>query len=517
MHSGYTSKRHTLVVVIIAVLLISFATTLLVIYWSRDSVHMLKIEHFIKSNFLNIKLDENNKAQTSSTKAQEVPVLLYHGIQKVRTDNFNISEAEFYDQLTSLKNAGYSTIDMSTYIKFINGELELPEKSIMITFDDGRKDSYYRADPLLKKLNFKAIMFLTSGDSIVAGSNYYIDKHELNTMSSSGRWDIEAHADYEGTRQIKTSANSYGNFFGNLRWIDNDSRLESKEEYAARISKELTSSKSKLEAYIGQGEIIAFAYPFGDYAQASSDKELSDTLLSTTKKHYSQAFIQFRTGEPYSSNYRDTDGLISRRIEVDPSLSGSKLVDLLHRSTAKAIPYTATLSEKDGWRAEWGDLSYDTGSIKISSKSTSTSGAVYLDGTRNMNSYASTARIKSGFDANTSIKLVALYNKNRYVGCSYSASEVRIESLIDDSRSIVASSSHTVGDLNGHEIGVQVRADGVVMCKLDNKTHIEFKIENNSSYGGPAIIVWHPHNGKASISIDKFGIESATYVSEDKF
>ncbi len=511
-----TNKRHTFKMVILSALLVAFGGFLLTVYWSRDSVHQLKIEHFFATNLNGINVKEA-EAKVDAVNAQEVPVLLYHGILRERKDDFNISKDEFRDQMVELKKAGYSTIDMQTYIKFINGDVDLPEKSLLITFDDGRKDSYYRADPVLKALGFQAVMFLTSGDSIVEGSNYYIDKHELKTMDDSGRWDIEAHANYGGTRQIKTSTDTYGNFFGNLRWLDDEGRLETNDEYKERVSNELKNSKSKLEAYLGNGKITAFAYPFGDYAQASSDDSLTDTLLESTKEHYEQAFVQFRTGEPYSSNYRGIDSLISRRIEVDPNLRGTELVDLLGRSTAKAIPYSATLSQQDGWTAEWGKLGFEADAIKISSTPTSTSGAVYLDGTRNMSSYSTTAHIKAGVAPEASIKLVALYNKKRYVGCSYSANEVRIESLANGKRSILVSKPHDRRDLNNSDISVAVDTAGNVKCALSGRTLIDYAVEGYSGSGGPAIIVWHPSDGKATVSIDRFSIENAEYTRKDKF
>jgi peptidoglycan/xylan/chitin deacetylase (PgdA/CDA1 family) len=43
----------------------------------------------------------------------------------------------------------------------MKGEKILPKKSFLLTFDDGRKDSFYPVDPVLKKLNYNAVILIT--------------------------------------------------------------------------------------------------------------------------------------------------------------------------------------------------------------------------------------------------------------------------------------------------------------------------------------------------------------------
>ena len=70
----------------------------------------------------------------------------------------------------------------------MKGEKNLPEKSFLLTFDDGRKDSYYPVDPILKALDYRAIMFVISGRSLgdeKEVSPFYLSSSELKRMQKA--------------------------------------------------------------------------------------------------------------------------------------------------------------------------------------------------------------------------------------------------------------------------------------------------------------------------------------------
>src|SRR6185369_2283597 len=130
--------------------------------------------------------------------AESVPVLLYHGVLGgMMTDGqgeaTNVDLSTFWDQMKTLKMAGWQTITMQDFYDFKKGIKKLPKKSFLLTFDDGRKDSYYPADPLLKALGFHAIMFTIDQYSLEQQSNYYLSKDELTKMSQSSTWEIQSH------------------------------------------------------------------------------------------------------------------------------------------------------------------------------------------------------------------------------------------------------------------------------------------------------------------------------------
>jgi hypothetical protein len=75
-----------------------------------------------------------------------VPVLVYHGIND-QADHYSVSQAAFTEQMEMLKRAGFQTISIGQYVRFLQGDVRgLPPRPVLITFDDGRLDSYRGAD-----------------------------------------------------------------------------------------------------------------------------------------------------------------------------------------------------------------------------------------------------------------------------------------------------------------------------------------------------------------------------------
>ena len=130
----------------------------------------------------------------------------------------------------ALKKAGWQTINMEDFYAFMQGEKQVPDKSFLLTFDDGRKDSYYPVDPILDALDYNAVMFVITKFSLEEkGGNYYLSDKELKRMYLSGRWEIQSHGkDDHDFYKINANGNE-GHFLSNKLWLDNENRLETEE------------------------------------------------------------------------------------------------------------------------------------------------------------------------------------------------------------------------------------------------------------------------------------------------
>ena len=153
-----------------------------------------------------------------------------------------------------LKRLGYQTLTFADLAEQGFAERLNPNKKyIMLTVDDGYKDNYELLFPLLKKYNFKAVIYAVTGE-------------EFN------RWDVEQ-ADNPEKRvelmspaQIKEMADSGLVEFGghtlthpHLDTLDKDSQRF-----------EIAENKTQLEQLIGKS-LYSFAYPFGSHNQDSKD------------------------------------------------------------------------------------------------------------------------------------------------------------------------------------------------------------------------------------------------------
>jgi peptidoglycan/xylan/chitin deacetylase (PgdA/CDA1 family) len=170
----------------------------------------------------------------------KVPILMYHridpGTKDQITNNLLVPAMNFEEQLSYLRSEGYTTLGFDDmYRAFYAGEA-LPEKSVILTFDDGYVDNYQYAFPLLKKYNQKATFFVSTSYTDV--NNRYMTKSQIKEMSEAGM-DIESHIVNHADMAIMPPE---------------------------VLSKELTDSKRTLEKWTNR-DIFFIAYPYGSYNQ----------------------------------------------------------------------------------------------------------------------------------------------------------------------------------------------------------------------------------------------------------
>lgn len=380
----------------------------------------------------------NNNASVVQTNengdAGLVPVLVYHGIVS-NPDRFSMTQATFAEQMEALKKEGYETISMKELYGFVHDHKTVPEKSFVLTFDDGRKDSFYGADPVLKALGYKAVMFIATGvslpDASQKPSTYYLDADEIKKMAlSTGRWEIQSHAIQANGGFVSIDAGgTKGNFLSNKMWVSEEGRLETNTEYEARVALELQKSKQSIIDKVGITP-IAFSYPFGDYGQQTNNLEsyYSEKVIQTAiEKTYSLAFQQiWPVDHEFSQNYPGSDSYHLKRIEPSPLWSGAELIEHLDSGKLKPLPFTNVVTTGSEWKNLWGGLSVDNLALRTNATVQTNGSFTFLDGTYPWKDYVYTANID--WHAGTSVALIARYkDANNYVTCIFSNNNARVE------------------------------------------------------------------------------------------
>jgi len=120
----------------------------------------------------------------------EVPVFMYHhikptlkGIKDETTRNLSVSTPIFDDQMKHLVDNGYKTIKAEALTEALLNHEKLPEKTIVLTFDDGYDDIYTEAFPIAKKHNvILNVMVITD----YVGTSGYMTWEQLKEMKNSG-------------------------------------------------------------------------------------------------------------------------------------------------------------------------------------------------------------------------------------------------------------------------------------------------------------------------------------------
>ena len=98
--------------------------------------------------------------------AQRVPVLMYHEIadQAASADPFAVAPDVFARHLAYLREAGFNTLTAGELAAFLaDGTGSLPERPVVLTFDDGYGDFYTAALPVMKQHGFTGTLFQTTG------------------------------------------------------------------------------------------------------------------------------------------------------------------------------------------------------------------------------------------------------------------------------------------------------------------------------------------------------------------
>ncbi len=240
-----------------------------------------------------------------------VPVLAYHGIKDGR-DHYAVSQAVFTKQMEMLRRAGFNTISIAQYARFLAGDsTALPDRPILITFDDGRLDSYRGADKVLAEYGFRATMFVIVG-SVEQGTRFYLNWDELRRMAQSGRWDVQEHA---GVQHIEVPVDEAGHkqpAYANRRLLD-DGTLESFADYRRRVIGDILWAKQTLSEQIPGFTPWAFAVPFGESGQDNSnDPRIAGFLDRFFERQFRAVFLTW----PPDYSTQDDDHMRLPRIEV---------------------------------------------------------------------------------------------------------------------------------------------------------------------------------------------------------
>jgi len=164
-------------------------------------------------------------------------VLMYHDIKAEPLNTFDVTRDDFSAQLDWLREKGYSTLSMEDFVSGVKKQ-SFPEKSVLITFDDGYKGIYLYAAPELRKRNMHATFFIITETIDKALEGYpYITMKQLTELAEDPLFSIGSH----------TMRHPF------LTRLSPQEQIE-----------ELTRSKTKLETLTGR-PVLALAYPYGDY------------------------------------------------------------------------------------------------------------------------------------------------------------------------------------------------------------------------------------------------------------
>ena len=196
--------------------------------------------------------------QATVPEAVEVPIIMYHKVTKDRAQlgKFAITPGEFEEDLRFLQDSAFSPVTMTDLIRFVRGDGDLPERPVVLSFDDGYFGDYHYVFPLVKQYDtpvVSSIIGKVTDEYTEEGRLDIIYPHliwpQVIEMTESGLVEIQNHS-YDLHRTNRGVS-------GAMR-----RRGEEAEAYKTRLSADLMKLQTRAEEVLGAAP-NTFTYPFG--------------------------------------------------------------------------------------------------------------------------------------------------------------------------------------------------------------------------------------------------------------
>ncbi|MBQ8459328.1 polysaccharide deacetylase family protein [bacterium] len=232
----------------------------------------------------------------------KVSVLMYHDVfnknelpenvvdKKGRiVDNCIITTENFKKQMKFLKENNYHTLNLDEFYDFVVNGAKIPKKSVLITFDDGRKSNIVNAYPILKENNQHAVIFLITSKIPTKTSKFDSKKFQ--------------HMSFDEINKSK-DVFEFASHTHNMHKRENDTNK------AFLLSKSNDAIRKDLIKSLEYVDKPYFAYPFGSHDKKlfSVLEESGFKLAFTTRKgkirkgHYPYKINRYGIKEKYSIN-----------------------------------------------------------------------------------------------------------------------------------------------------------------------------------------------------------------------
>lgn len=213
-----------------------------------------------------------------NTEETKLPVLLYHNVTTAPSSDMDISPKTFEENIRNIIDSGYTPISASELENYVLSGKPLPEKPIMITFDDGYYSNYEYAFPILKKYGCKAVIFpigVTFGKDSYNGIKIlkHFNAEEAEEMANSGLVEFGSHT-YDMHQSEKTNQNPR---MGAKKYDG-----ETDKEFAASFKADFAEYEKNVPITL----VSAYSYPYGNHCTVSDVciRELGINITFTTEE-----------------------------------------------------------------------------------------------------------------------------------------------------------------------------------------------------------------------------------------
>lgn len=269
------------------ILFIIFNCLILIIQHFFFNFDFYKNLIYIYSRKWNIKIPNFFQIKTHKlVYADKIPVLTYHMVlsdyekklKKNYNDSISISKKSFIKQIKWIYKKGYKTLNCQELYLWHQKRIELPKKSLLITFDGGSIGQEKYAMPILKKFNMKGVIFIIGIDTFKnnIGKINYNSIYKLKNLYPN--FEFQSHT-YNLHKKFKK--NIYNSTI-------NDAFMQKKYFNFSFLAYPFgIYSPEMIKAYKNSGIKMAFTYGINDYATRKQNIYKIRRIKVNAKKSFS--------------------------------------------------------------------------------------------------------------------------------------------------------------------------------------------------------------------------------------
>lgn len=207
----------------------------------------------------------------------EFTILSYHEIsEKSETldSSYAVTPANFEAQVQWFIKNGYHFVNIDAILKYRKNGKPLPDKAVLMTFDDGYASVHANAFPIIKKYKIPVVIALVGSwleakekvdfDGHIIAREKFLNQSQLKEMVHSGFIEIASHTH---SLHKGIAGNPQGNMQPAVRtrqWLAQSQKYEDEASYQKRVYDDLLKNNTFLEKYTGQKPRI-IVWPYGHY------------------------------------------------------------------------------------------------------------------------------------------------------------------------------------------------------------------------------------------------------------
>jgi peptidoglycan/xylan/chitin deacetylase (PgdA/CDA1 family) len=236
---------------------------------------------------------------------QIVPVLCYHHFGDQAKGRMVMAASAFREQMQYLKDNGYRVISLRDFLEFTRLGRQIPQRAVVLTFDDGYRSFRQLAYPVLKQLGFTATLFVYT-DYVGAGRNA-LSWQDLRELAAEG-FDVQAHSKTHG--DLRRTAG------------------EPDAQYQRRMQAELAQPQELFQRHLGRRADV-IAYPYGSWDESLLGKAIEHGYVAgfSVRRQGNGSFIRPLAGnrsQVYSEMTLDDFAKNLNVFQQEPLAGGSR-------------------------------------------------------------------------------------------------------------------------------------------------------------------------------------------------